>query len=82
MEKFDFEFLGKDRINYKFLFLFFAIMAVALYVGFLIYGNRGLSRLLDLENTKQVMTKEVNELKKQNVQLQKEYFGLKEIEDR
>ena len=82
MEKFDFEFLGKDRVNCKSLFLFFAIMAVALYVGFLIYGNRGLSRLLDLENTKQVMTKEVNELKKQNVQLQKEYFGLKEIEDR
>ena len=77
---FDFDFLEKREVNIKLLVVSFLILAVALYIGFLIYGNRGLNHLIDLQNTHSILQKEVNKLKKENVQLQKEYFGLKDIE--
>ena len=81
MDKLDFDFLDKRGVNLKLLFLIVIIISVAFYIGFLIYGNKGLSRLIDLQNNKQVLQKEVNHLKKENVKLQKEYFSLKDIED-
>ena len=81
MDKLDFDFLEKRGVNLKLLFLIVIIISVAFYIGFLIYGNKGLSRLIDLQNNKQVLNKEVNHLKKENVKLQKEYFSLKDIED-
>ena len=80
MKNFDFDFLDKPEVNVKLLVLAFAVISVAIYIGFLIYGNRGLSRLIDLQNNTQILTHEVNKLKKENVKLQKEYFGLKDIE--
>ena len=80
MKNFDFDFLDKPEVNIKLLVLAFAVISVAIYIGFLIYGNRGLSRLIDLQNNTQILTHEVNKLKKENVKLQKEYFGLKDIE--
>ena len=81
MDKLDFDFLEKRGVNFKLLFLIVIIISVAFYIGFLIYGNKGLSRLIDLQNNKQVLQQEVNHLKKENVKLQKEYFSLKDIED-
>ena len=81
MDKLDFDFLEKRGVNFKLLFLIVTIIMIAFYIGFLIYGNKGLSRLIDLQNNKQVLNKEVNHLKKENVKLQKEYFSLKDIED-
>jgi len=82
LEKFDFDFLNaKKGVNIKLLVLVVSVIGVAIYIGFLIYGNKGLSRLIDLQNNKQVLKTEVNRLKKENVKLQKEYFSLKDIED-
>jgi len=80
LNNFDFDFLEKREVNIKLLVVSFLILSVAIYVGFLIYGDRGLSRLIDLQNTHSVLQKEVNNLKKENIKLQKEYFGLKDIE--
>ena len=77
---FDFDFLEKREVNIKLLVVSFLILSVAIYIGFLIYGNRGLNRLIELEQTHKVLKKEVQALKKENVKLQKEYFGLKDIE--
>jgi len=78
---FDFDSLDKREVNIKLLVLIFSIVSVAIYIGFLIYGNRGLNRLIDLQENKQILNKSVQYLKKENVKLQKEYFGLKDIED-
>jgi len=80
LNDFNFDFLEKQEFNLKLLIISFLIIGTAIYVGFLIYGNRGLNRLIDLEDTKKVMKQSVNNLKKENVKLQKEYFGLKDIE--
>jgi cell division protein FtsB len=81
LEKFDFDFLNKREVNIKLLVLLFAIISMAIYIGFLIYGDRGLNRLIDLENQKKILKHEVKKLQIQNMKLQKEYFGLKQIED-
>ena len=80
MNNFDFDFLDKKGLNIKLLFVVFLIFAMAIYVGFLIYGNRGYNKLLDLQETKHSLQKGINNLKKENVKLQKEYFGLKDIQ--
>ena len=80
MNDFDFKFLDKREVNLKLLVVAFLIIGVAIYIGFLIYGNRGLNRLIDLQNTREKFEIQVNHLKKENVKLQKEYFGLKDIE--
>ena len=78
---FDFDFLDKKEVNLKLLALVFVIISLAIYVGFLIYGNRGLNRLIELQQNKEILQTAVNNLKKENVKLQKKYFELKEIED-
>jgi cell division protein FtsB len=80
LENFDFNFLNKREVNIKLLVLIFAIISVAIYIGFLIYGDRGLNRLIDLQNKNKILQQEVKKLQTQNMKLQKEYFGLKEIE--
>jgi len=80
LNNFDFDFLDKKGLNIKLLFVIFLIFAMAFYVGFLIYGNRGYNKLLDLQDTKQTIQNGIEKLKKENVKLQKEYFGLKDIQ--
>ena len=81
MEKFDFDFLDeKNGLNFKLLFLIFAILSMAIYIGYLIYGDKGLNRMIDINNQKKVLEENVKKLREENVKLQKEYFGLKDIE--
>ena len=81
MEKFDFDFLDeKNGVNFKLLFLIFAVLGMAIYIGYLIYGDKGLNRVIDINNQKKVLEENVKKLRKENVKLQKEYFGLKDIE--
>jgi len=80
LKNFDFDFLDKKGIEIKILFLVFLIIGIAIYVGFLIYGNRGYNQLVDLQENKQILQKEIKRLKKENVKLQKEYFGLRDIQ--
>jgi len=81
LTNFDFDFLDKKEVNIKLLVVFFFVISIAIYVGFLIYGNRGINRLIELQENKKIMQKAVKNLKEENVKLQKEYFGLKDIED-
>jgi len=81
LEKFNFDFLDKKEFDYKLLFVIFAVLAMAIYVGFLIYGDRGINRLIELKSQTEILAKRDKQLQQQNVKLQKEYFGLKEIED-
>ena len=81
MNNFDFDFLDKREFNIKLLVLVFLIISVGIYMGILIYGDRGLNRLIDLQQNKQILTQSVKHLQTENVKLQKEYFGLKDIED-
>ena len=53
---------------------------MAIYMGFLIYGNRGINRLIELKSQKEILAKRTEKLRKENVNLQREYFGLKDIE--
>ena len=62
MKEFDFDFLNKREVNIKLLVLLFAIISMAIYIGFLIYGDRGLNRLIDLENQKKILKHEVKKL--------------------
>jgi cell division protein FtsB len=81
LEKFDFDFLDeKNGLNFKLLFLIFAVLSMAIYIGYLIYGDKGLNRMIDINNQKKVLEENVKKLRKENVKLQKEYFGLKDIE--
>jgi len=81
LEKFDFDFLDeKNGLNFKLLFLIFAVLSMAIYIGYLIYGDKGLNRMIDINNQKKVLEENGKKLRKENVKLQKEYFGLKDIE--
>jgi cell division protein FtsB len=80
LKKLDFDFLDKNEFDFKLLFVIFAIFAMAIYIGFLIYGNRGINRLIELKSQKEILAKRDEALRKENVKLQKEYFGLKDIE--
>jgi cell division protein FtsB len=81
LEKFDFDFLDeKNGLNSKLLFLIFAVLSMAIYIGYLIYGDKGLNRMIDINNQKKVLEENVKKLREENVKLQKEYFGLKDIE--
>jgi cell division protein FtsB len=80
LKEFNFDFLDKKEIDLKLLFVIFAIFAMAIYIGFLIYGNRGINRLVELKSQKEILAKRTEKLRKENVKLQKEYFGLKDIE--
>jgi cell division protein FtsB len=80
LKKLDFDFLDKNEFDFKLFFVIFAIFAMAIYIGFLIYGNRGINRLVELKSQKEILAKRTEKLRKENVKLQKEYFGLKDIE--
>jgi cell division protein FtsB len=80
LKELNFDFLDKKEFDFKLLFVIFAILTMAIYVGFLIYGNRGINRLVELKSQKEILAKRVQKLRKENVKFQKEYFGLKDIE--
>jgi cell division protein FtsB len=80
LKKLDFDFLDKNEFDFKLFFVIFAIFAMAIYIGFLIYGNRGINRLVELKSQKEILAKRDANLREENVKLQKEYFGLKDIE--
>jgi cell division protein FtsB len=81
LKKLDFDFLDKKEFDFKLFFVIFAIISMGIYIGFLIYGARGLDRYIDLKTQKEILEKRVKNLQAKNVKLQREYFGLKDIED-
>jgi len=83
LKDFDFDFLEDEKreINFRLLFFVFLILGVSIYIGYLIYGNRGLSRLIEIKSNREILEKRIKKLRTENVKLQKEYFSLKDIED-
>ncbi len=63
----------------KFLFLVSLIVFLGVYLGIILYGTNSVEILLGLEDYEHYMRDEVKHLKKENAELQREYFELKEI---
>ncbi len=56
------------------------MVCFGIYVGNIIFGKRSLDVMLSLQEQKVQLKCDVETLKKQNAQLQKAYFELKELE--
>lgn len=63
----------------KFLILLMLVLASGVYIGILLYGTNSLEVLLGLQDYEEYLQSEINRLRTQNAELQKEYFELKEI---
>jgi len=71
---------SKKRIDLRIVLVVIVSIILSVYLIDLMFGKHSFSRLLDLDNNLKVLNKKVNELKKENQHLQKEYFELKELE--
>ncbi len=63
----------------KFFLLFALVIFLGIYLGILLYGTNSLEVLFGLQDYENYLQDEVVHLKKENAQLQREYFELKEI---
>jgi cell division protein FtsB len=70
----------KKRFDNRIFFIIAAVIVIAAYIFNLMFGNKSISQLIDLQNSIEVLEKRVENLKKENAKLQKEYFELKELE--
>ena len=64
----------------KFLGVAGAGLAFLLYLWVIVFGDNSLLVLLNLEERQEFLTDDIERLKAQNAQLQKQYFELKEID--
>jgi len=68
-------------VSYQRLALLISVVvALGVYLGFLLFGENSLEQYLKLQDEKRYYQQLVIELKEQNAKLQKEYFELKEIQ--
>jgi hypothetical protein len=63
----------------KFFSLFAIIVLFGVYLGILLYGTNSVEVLFGLQDYENYLHSEVTQLKKENADLQREYFELKEI---
>ena len=63
----------------KFFFLLFIVVSLGVYLGVLLYGTSSLEILFGLQEYESYLQDDVNRLKLENAELQREYFELKEI---
>ncbi|MEN4045756.1 MULTISPECIES: hypothetical protein [Sulfurimonas] len=63
----------------KFFLLFALVIGLGIYLGVLLYGTNSLEVLFGLQEYENYLQNEVVHLKKENAELQREYFELKEI---
>ncbi len=64
----------------KIISAIFLIIILGVYIGNLLFGKDSIEVLLELENKKSALKREVQRLKEENAKLQKEYFELKQLE--
>ena len=64
----------------KIIIIVIFVISFGVYIGNLLFGKNSLEVLLKLETKKEFLSKEVEKLKQNNAQLQKDYFELKELE--
>jgi cell division protein FtsB len=65
---------------FKIAFLICIVISFGIYVGDLLFGKSSLDVLLGLQNDREVLQKDVYNLKEQNAILQKEYFELRDLD--
>lgn len=71
------KFNAKIRLAF-FIFVGASISIVlGLYFGGVFFGERSLEVMLGLQNKKELLTSEIEKLKQENAELQKQYFELK-----
>jgi len=63
----------------KFFILFFIVIGFGVYLGVIFYGTNSLEVLIGLQDYEDYLQSEVQRLKSENAELQREYFELKEI---
>lgn len=63
----------------KFFLLFALVVALGIYLGVLLYGANSLEILFGLQEYDAYLQGEVDRLKLENAELQRDYFELKEI---
>lgn len=56
------------------------VVLFGIYIGNMLFGKRSLDVMLNLQDQKEQLIKDVEILKKRNAELQKNYFELKELE--
>ena len=64
----------------RYLFVLGIVIAIAVYIGFLLFGTNSLEVLFQLNVTQKSLERNIKYLKQENARLQKEYFELKELE--
>lgn len=77
-ESFTERYLGLSLGN--FILALLGVLALGVYIGILLFGDNSLEVLLDIQEYQDYLNTEVENLKDDNSQLQKEYFELKELE--
>jgi hypothetical protein len=63
----------------KFMLMFFIVIGFGVYLGMLLYGTNSLEVLFGLQDYETFLQNDVDRLKNENAELQREYFELKEI---
>jgi hypothetical protein len=63
----------------KFILMFLIVIGFGVYLGMLLYGTNSLEVLFGLQDYETFLQSDVDRLKNENAELQREYFELKEI---
>lgn len=63
----------------KFFLLILLVLGLGVYIGVILYGANSFEVFLGLQEYEEYLQSEINRLKDENAELQKEYFELKEI---
>lgn len=64
----------------KIIIAFGLIVFTGIYLGVILFGENSILALWHLKQEKQELTKEIDDTKNKNQELQKEYFLLKQLE--
>jgi len=63
----------------KFVLLILLVLAMGVYIGMILYGTNSLEIFFGLQDYEQYLQNEIDRLRSENAELQREYFELKEI---
>ncbi len=84
LEEFEEEIEKRESRSVSFYLKIFSLLVVVvgfgIYVGDMLFGKSSLDVLLNLQSDKQILQQSVENLKKENAILQKEYFELKDLD--